>query len=99
MEIIGACVLVWWLFMARRVARWSLELDGGSLDFRTVLVCLLLWPVGYAALCEDWHRKNGRRSLSDATTRLLVGESRWHRRERRAREHEERCKDVGEPVE
>lgn len=86
-----------WLFMARWSMRWCRELQPGiDLDVH-VLVSLFVPWIGILNTFPAWLKKQECR-LNEGTVRKLVGESRWHRAERLAREHEQRCEDVGMPT-
>jgi hypothetical protein len=86
-----------YLFIARWCLRWCRELDPDTdLDIHVVMA-LFLWWVVIPGLLPAWLRKHGFR-LDERRLRKLVGESRWHRTERLAREHEQRCQELEMPL-
>jgi hypothetical protein len=86
-----------WLFAARWSMRWCRELQpDGNLEAHVVLSLVVPWLM-LPGLFPDWLKKRGCR-VNERTLRKLVGESGWHRAERFAREHAERCKDLGMPT-
>jgi hypothetical protein len=86
-----------WLLMARWSMRWCRELQpDNDLDLH-VLVSLLIPWIAILNLFPVWLTKRGCRP-DERTLRMVVGESRWHRAERLAREHEQRCKELGMPT-
>lgn len=86
-----------WLFIARWSMRWCRELQPDSEIDVHLLLSLLVPCFVILGMFPDWMKKRGWH-LDERTLRRLVGESRWHRAERHAREHEQRCRDVGMPT-
>jgi hypothetical protein len=89
--------IAFWLFTARWSMRWCRELQpDGDLDVHILVSVLIPW-IAILNLFPAWLTKRGWR-LDERKLRALVGESRWHRAERLAHEHEQRCSDLGMPT-
>ena len=95
-EWLCAAIAVW-LFMARWSIRWCRELEPETDPEPHVILSLLFPWFTILGLLPAWLKKQGGR-LDEHRLRALVGESRWHRAERLAREHAERCEELGMPT-
>lgn len=92
-----SAAIAFWLFSARWCMRWCRELQpDGDLDVHVLISLMIPW-MALLGLLPDWVKKHGWR-LDERALRTLVGESRWHRVERLAREHAQRCQDLGMPT-
>lgn len=86
-----------WLWMARLTYRLDLETSTPKMRPFPAMATLCLWWITIWFLIPTYlearwpHRVQ---SLKPIARRILVGESKWHRRKRLAEEHEARCADV-----
>lgn len=86
-----------YLFIARWCLRWCRELQPDTEIELHMWMALFLWCFVIPCLLPTWLKKRGF-DLDEVSLRRLVGESSWHRAERLAREHQQRCEELGMPL-